>query len=605
MSRISKSAETSAMANFDLISEDIKISAEQIKELDDLFSGLEKFKVGSIIDGTVLSATPDGILVDISYKSNSLVPNYEFNENEIKKIKAGSKIEVVIDRLEDEHGNVVLSHQKAKALKAWERIAELAKNDQPAVGTVTHKVKGGLSVDIGVPAFLPGSQVDIQRVTDFDHFVGQEIEAKILKINKKRGNVIISRRKYLEEQRAGDRVQALDTLSEGQVVEGIVKNITNYGAFVDIGGIDGLLHITDMSWGRIAHPSELVRIGDKITVKLLSFDKEREKISLGMKQLTENPWDKAEDAYAVGMKVKGRISSIADYGLFVEIKKGIEGLVHISEIVWTDRITNLSKHFRVGDEVEAIIVALDKDNRRMSLSIKQLKEDPWKNVATRFKEGDKVTGVISNIADFGLFVQIAEGIDGLVHVSDISWTEHISHPGEKFKKGETIQAVILSIDQENRKISLSIAALDKDPWETIEQQFPVGSVVTGTISKLTNFGAFVKLANGIEGLVHNSELSNKEGEKAEDIVKVGTTGEFKVIKVNKEERKLGLSLKALQEPAQEAPAKKKERVAAKEKEAPVKRTTIQLNNSLQQALKRHAKMDETGEDEAADKKEGK
>ncbi len=572
--------EQNIQSSIDML-EDIQLNPEQKAELDSLYKDIDdQFQVGKIIQGKISSVDNDGVLVDIDYKSNGLISTHEFTDMEFKRLIKGNAIEVVIDRLEDEYGNVVLSYQKAKSLKAWERISDLAKTDEPVRGIVLHKVKGGLSVDIGIPAFLPGSQVDIQRVTDFDRFVGKEVICKIIKINKKRGNVIISRRKYLEEQRSDERKGALETIQEGQVVEGIVKNITNYGVFVDIGGIDGLLHITDMSWGRIAHPSELVKIGDTISVKILSFDKDKEKISLGMKQLTENPWDTIEDKYTIQSKIKGRISSITDYGLFVEVEKGIEGLVHISEISWTDRIANLSKHFKIGEEVEAIIVALDRDNRRMSLSIKQLKGDPWKTIAQQYKVGDRISGRISNVTDFGLFVQIGEGIDGLVHVSDLSWTEHITHPGERFKKGDMVDAMILAVDPDNRKISLGIKQVDGNPWDDIEKEYPLGKTVEGTVSKITNFGAFVKLPSGIEGLVHVSELANKGVKRVEDVLEVGQKTQFKVIKVNKDEQKLGLSLKALETqpnvtPQQSSPSPKK---------ASTKKSSGNLNNSLKEAL---------------------
>jgi small subunit ribosomal protein S1 len=585
----------------DMFEEAYSLGEGQKAELDALYSDFAaRFQVGKVTKGKVIGKENNGILVSIEYKSDGMIPSYEFSEYELKKINVGEIIDVLLDRLEDENGNVVLSYQKAKALKAWENIAQLAEADEPVRGVVTHKVKGGLSVDIGIPAFLPGSQVDTQRVTNFDQFVGQEVTCKILKVNKKRGNVIISRRKYLEEQRAEDKKKALETIQEAQVLQGIVKNITSYGVFVDVGGIDGLLHITDMSWGRIAHPSELVRIGDTITVKVISFDKKNEKISLGMKQLTPNPWENVDQKYPIGSKVKGRISSITDYGLFVEVEKGVEGLVHISEVSWTERITNLAKHFAVGDVIEAYVVALDKDNRRMSLSVKQLKEDPWKTVAEKFKVGDKIKGKITNITDFGLFVQLIEGVDGLVHISDISWTDHVSHPGDRYKKGDMVETVILALDPENRKISLGIKQLEKDPWLNVANEYKVGDIIEGTISKVTNFGAFVKLPTGIEGLVHISELSDKEVAKVDDMLKVGTTHKLKVIKVSPDERKLGLSLKAMTEPAKpvvEEQAAREEKQAeraakprqqeAREVEKPVKREPVK--NALQQALEEHMK----------------
>lgn len=519
-------------------------SEEQLKDLAAYYSGiLENVSTGKLVKGTVLKVDNDGVLVDINFKSDGFIPRYEFSEHELKKIKAGDPIEVILDELESAEGGVVLSYEKAKALRAWDEITRLFEEGKPAEGTVTHKVKGGLSVDIGIPAFLPGSQIDLQRVVDFDQYVGQTITASIIKINKKRGNVIISRRKFLSDARSETRKKVLDTLSEGQIIQGMVKNITNYGVFIDIGGVDGLLHITDMTWGRISHPSEMVKLGDTITVKVLSFDKDSEKISLGLKQLSDNPWEKAAETLHVGQKIKSKIASITDYGLFVEVMKGVEGLVHISEVSWTDRINDLHNKFKVGQEIEVLVVSLDKENRRMSLSIKQLDKNPWEHVEEQFKVGQHVKGTISNITDFGIFVQLMPGIDGLVHISDLSWTEHIDHPSDIYKKGDTVEAVVLAVDKNNKKISLGVKQLQQDPWDAIEKEYPIGSMIEGTVSKITNFGAFIKLPSGIEGLVHISELADHNVNKVEDILKVGQKEQFRVINVNKEERKLGLSLK--------------------------------------------------------------
>ena len=419
--------------------ENLTLSKEQLDELSVLYEGIfDRFVPGKLIVGTIARIDQDGILVNIDYKSDGLVPRYEFGPHELEKFKVGDDIEVILDELEDVQGNVILSYEKAKAMRAWDEITKLHEEGKPVDGTVTHKVKGGLNVDIGIPAFLPGSQIDLQRVSDFDQYVGQTITANIIKLNKKRGNVIISRRKFLSEQRSESRKKVLDTLSEGQVIQGIVKNITNYGVFIDIGGVDGLLHITDMTWGRISHPNELVKLGDSITVKVLSFDKDNEKISLGLKQLEENPWQKIAEVYKVGDRIKGTISSITDYGLFVEIAKGVEGLVHISEISWTNRINDLAHKFKVGQTIEVLVVSLDVENRRMSLSIKQLAKNPWESVAEQFTVGQKIKGTISNITDFGIFVQLLPGIDGLVHISDLSWTEHIEHPADRYKKGDEV-----------------------------------------------------------------------------------------------------------------------------------------------------------------------
>lgn len=575
----------------------LQLNPEQQQELDSLYQGINaQFKKGKVVIGKVISVNSDGVLVDIGFKSHGLIPPYEFSEHEFKKLAANSDIEVILDELENIEGNLSLSYEKAKALRAWDSIIKLYEEGKPVEGMVTHKVKGGLSVDIGIPAFLPGSQVDVQRVTDFDHYVGQTITAHIIKINQKRGNVIISRRKFLTDQRVESRKKVLEGLSEGQIIQGIVKNITNYGVFIDIGGVDGLLHITDMTWGRISHPSELVRIGDKITVKVLSFDKDHEKISLGMKQLTDNPWNQLPDSIVVGSKVTGKISSITDYGLFVEIQKGVEGLVHISEISWTDRIADLHKHYHVGDSIEALVVSLDKENRRMSLSVKQIQRNPWQEIGQQFKVGQHIKGKISNITDFGVFVQLLPGIDGLVHISDLSWTEHITHPADIFKKGDEVEAVVLAVDEANKRISLGIKQLQANPWTSIEQEYPVGKIVEGEVSKITNFGAFVKLPSGIEGLVHISETS-QEGDKLEDILEVGKKYNFRVIKVNQDEHKLGLSLKLKDE--EEAPRARKEpksqdrmeRAGKREKEYRKSDQTtnaVKPKSQFQMELERHA-----------------
>jgi small subunit ribosomal protein S1 len=557
-----------------LIDELLTMTDEQKQDLKALYEGaVQQISTGKLVKGTILKVDNDGVLVDINFKSDGFIPRYEFSDHELKKFKAGDAIEVILDEVESAEGQLVLSYEKAKALRAWDEIMRLFEEGKPAEGTVTHKVKGGLSVDIGIPAFLPGSQIDLQRVTDFDQYVGSVITANIIKINKKRGNVIISRRKYLSEQRSESRKKILDTLSENQIIQGVVKNITNYGVFIDIGGVDGLLHITDMTWGRISHPSELVKMGDTITVKVLSFDKTNEKISLGLKQLSSNPWEKAAEVIKVGEKVKGKIASITDYGLFVEVYKGVEGLVHISEISWTDRINDLHNKFKNGQEIEVYVVSFDKDNRRMSLSIKQLEKNPWETVEEQFKIGQHVKGTISNITDFGIFVQLLPGIDGLVHISDLSWTEHIEHPGDIYKKGDAVEAVVLGVDKANKKISLGIKQLTQDPWSNIEKEYPIGSSIEGKVSKITNFGAFVKLPSGIEGLAHISEVSDQAVNKVEDVLKVGQTAQFRVINVNKEERKLGLSLKSKE--ASEAAAKAETEKREKHKAERTERTKSQ------------------------------
>jgi small subunit ribosomal protein S1 len=569
--------------------EGLELNQEQLNELASFYEGaLGTLKQGKIVIGKVVKVDSDGVLVDVGFKSFGLVPAYEFTDVERKKFAPGDEIEVILEELENVDGDLSLSYEKAKAMRAWDAIMKLYEENKPVEGIVTHKVKGGLSVDIGIPAFLPGSQVDLQRVNDFDQFVNQPITAYIIKVNQKRGNVIISRRKYLHELRFESRKKVLEGLKEGQVIQGIVKNITNYGVFIDIGGVDGLLHITDMTWGRIAHPGEMVKLGDKIAVKVLSFDKEHEKISLGMKQLTENPWEKVAGSLEVGSKIKGRISSITDYGFFVEIQKGVEGLVHISEISWTDRIDDIKKHFKVGDEVEAVIVSLDKENRRMSLSLKQIQDNPWKTLNEQFKIGDIVKGKISNITDFGIFVQILPGIDGLVHISDLSWTEHIGHPADIYKRGDEVKAVILGIDEENKRVALGIKQLSEDPWDNIEELYPVGTIVDGEVSKITNFGAFVKLPSGIEGLIHISELSDKNVDKVEDILTVGQKLPFRVIKVSKDDHKLGLSLKLEDKKEKQQPAPREEKAPEKSAKSKKHEESVKPKSLLQLELEKHA-----------------
>lgn len=580
---------------------DIELNSQLLAEMQELYAGIfDTFRPGKIVKGVITTVDSDGVLVDIGYKSRGLIPKFEFGTHELKSLKPGQDIEVLLDELESAEGNVVLSYEKAKAAKAWEKIVQLFESNQPVEGIVTHKVKGGLSVDIGIPAFLPGSQIDLQRVTDFDQYVGQTVIANILKINQKRGNVIISRRKFLGEQRAETRKEILDRLTEGSVIQGIVKNITNYGVFIDIGGVDGLLHITDMTWGRISHPSEMVRLGDPITVKVLSFDKNNEKISLGLKQLTQNPWAQVSDAIKVGSKIKGKISSITDYGLFVEVAPNVEGLVHISEISWTDRITNLADKFRVGDMIDVLVVSMDKENRRMSLSIKQLNENPWEAVDKQFQIGQKIKGTISNITDFGIFVQLLPGIDGLVHISDFSWTEHIEHPSDRYKIGQEVEAIILAIDKASKKISLGIKQLAKDPWTTVEEEYQLGKIIDGEVSKITNFGAFVKLPTGIEGLVHNANIG--DGKKAEDMLKVGQQSQFRVVNINKAERKIGLDMRLTGElpmsaaPKQQAQPKKEK---ARKEEHMETAHAPKMKSAFQMALESAMQKDDSDKDDTS------
>lgn len=515
---------------------------------NDLKSLYEKktaiFKVNKIVEGVILEKTNDGLKVDISYKSNGFVPAAEFDSSNYEKINVGNNLEVMIEELESKEGLISLSYEKAKTIRIWEDISNKYKENKSVEGIVTSKVKGGLYVDIGINAFLPGSQIDTQRVTDFDQWIGKKVQCYIVKIMPKRGNVIISRRKFVYEQKSEVRKGILDTLSVGQVIDGIVKNITKYGAFVDVGGVDGLLHITDMTWSRIEDPTEIMKIGDTIAVKILSFDKETEKISLGMKQLTENPWDSLPADLATGSTIKGKIISIKDYGIFIEIAKGVEGLVHISEISWTDRINDLTKHFTIGQDIEAVVVSFEKKSRRMSLSIKQLEKNPWETILDKYQIGQTITGKITNIADFGFFIQIATGVDGLVHISDISWTQHIKHPSDVYKKDDVVDAKIIDINKQKRKISLSIKALTENPWDKVAKEITPGSFVTGKVIKIADFGAFVKLQNSdIEAFIHVSECSDTPNISINEALTIGNTYTFRVLRVSAEEQKIGLSLR--------------------------------------------------------------
>jgi small subunit ribosomal protein S1 len=523
-------------------SELVNLDDADLKSLYDKKS--ESYKVNCIVSGSILEKTDDGIKVDINYKSNGLIPIYEFNPIELKDFKIGDKIEVMIEELENADGAIVLSYEKAKSTRAWEKIAQLYKNNKPVEGVVTNKVPGGLCVDIGITVFLPGSQIDTQRVIDFDQWVGKRIQAYIIKMMPKRGNVVISRRKYMHEQKSEVRKGIIDTLTEGQTISGVVKNITKYGAFIDIGGVDGLLHITDMTWSRIEDPTEIIKIGETITVKVLTFDRVNEKISLGMKQLSENPWNDLAESINIGSTIKGKIISIKDYGVFIEVMRGVEGLVHISEISWTDRINDLNKHYKVGQEIEAMVVSLERKNRRMSLSIKQLEKNPWDAVLEKYQIGQTITGKVTNIADFGFFVQIAAGVDGLVHVSDISWTQHIKHPSDIYNKSDIIEAKIIDINHAKKKISLSIKELKENPWKDIAEKLPVGSMITGKVIKIAEFGAFVRLQNSeIEAFIHSSECSDNSNTPHDTVLSVGSEYTFKVLRVSPEEQKIGLSLR--------------------------------------------------------------
>ena len=502
-------------------------------------------KVGGLVTGTVVLVTDNDVVIDIGYKSEGHIPINQFRDGSGRcSVAEGDEIDVFLERYEDEHGNIQLSRTKAERMKVWEDIKRIADEDGTIEGEITSKVKGGLSVDIGVAAFLPGSQIDLKPVRNLDKLIGERYEFRILKHNQKRNNVVISRRAVLEESREKMKEQLLDKLQEGAIIDGVVKNITDYGAFIDLGGLDGLLHITDISWGRVNHPSERINVGETIKVKIIKYDQDRQRVSLGIKQLKEDPWTKAAENYPVGTKVTGKVISIKDYGAFVEIEEGIESLVHVSEMSWTKKIKHPTQIVNVGDEIEAVVLSIDPDKRRISLGMKQVEPNPWDNLIDKYPVGTKIEGEIKNITDFGLFVGIENDIDGLVHISDISWSKRLKHPGEIYKKGETIQAVVLNLDTANQRFSLGIKQLNEDPWKNISEKLMSNDHVTGTITNITDFGAFVELEDGVEGLVHISEITADKEKKAEDMLKVGDTVTAKVLNINNEDRKIGLSIKA-------------------------------------------------------------
>ena len=503
--------------------------------------------VGEVALGTVVGLAGDAVLIDVGDKAESYIPLAEFrHEDPDREITIGDQFEVFIEKRKEE-GGLLLSREKAIAIKVWEQIATIQEEDGTIEGRIDSRVKGGMSVDIGVPAFLPYSQIDLRPVKDLDALIGETYAFKILKFNRKRNNVVISRRVILEEERSALREQMRNTLEEGQIIRGAITNITDYGLFIDLGGMDGLCHITDLSWGRVSHPSKLYNVGEELEVKILKYDKDSNRISLGVKQLKSDPWERGPEQYAPGARVPGKVVSITDYGVFVELEEGVEGLVHISEMSWSKKPKHPSKIVGVGDAIEVQVLKVEADTKRISLGMKQLLPNPWDVVEESYPVGAIIEGKIKNITDFGIFIGIEEGIDGLIHVSDLSWTERIKHPSEKYAKGETIQAVVLKIDKENERFSLGVKQLEPDPWQAAVSNYPIGSTVEGSITNVTDFGIFVQLEEGIEGLVHVSEISKDKIKTPVDMFKVGDNLQAMVINVSADDRKIGLSIKALQE----------------------------------------------------------
>jgi small subunit ribosomal protein S1 len=512
----------------------------QMQEL--IAKSLRDFKEGSIVKGRILEIRPREVLVDIGYKSEGAIPTSEFDD--IEDLQVGDEVEVLLVRLENEEGTVILSKEKAAYRQNWEKIVKVFQGDGLIKGKVKAVVKGGLTVNIGVEAFLPGSQIDIVPPKDLQQFVGNTYDFKIVKINDDRKNVVLSRRELIEQERSEKRQRFLDTIKIGSTVKGTVKNLTDFGAFIDLDGMDGLLHITDMTWGRLGHPSELVKVGQQLDVVVLDINKEKERVSLGLKQTQKNPWEETEHRFPIGSRVKGKVTNLVPYGAFVEIEEGVEGLVHVSELSWTKRITRPSDVLAVGQEIEAVVLGVNKEEQKISLGVRQLEPNPWDEIEHRYQIGRQVKGVVRNLTAYGAFVELEEGIDGMIHVSDMSWTKKINHPSEMVKKGDELEAVVIDIDKQNQRISLGIKQLEGDPWKEIEAKYKIGDLVKGNVSKITSFGAFVSLDGDIDGLIHISQISEDRVDKIKDHLKVGQEIEARVIKVDKAERRIGLSMKA-------------------------------------------------------------
>ncbi len=506
----------------------------------------KRFAEGEVVTGRIIAIDKDYVLVDIGYKSEGQIRIQEFkDENGQVHANINDDVEVMVEFWDEEEERVVLSKEKAEKVKVWETIRETYDTDGTIEGVITSRVKGGFSVDVGLQAFLPGSQADLRPIRNLDEMVGQTFTFKILKYNRKRSNIVLSRRAILEQERETKRSATLSSIDEGQVLEGIVKNITEYGIFVDLGGVDGLLHITDISWGRVKHPSEMFNVGDRIKVKVLSFDLEKERVSLGMKQLTPDPWSVATAKYTIGAKVTGKVVSLTDYGAFVELEEGVEGLIHVSEMSWTRKVRHPSKVVSTGEIVEAVVLDIKPESRRISLGMKQVVPNPWEVISEKYPIGTTIEGKIKNITDFGLFIGIDDDIDGLVHISDISWTKRIKHPSEVYKKGDLVQAIVLDIDKASERFSLGVKQLQQDPWKTVRERYEVGKVISGTVTNVTDFGIFVELEEGIEGLVHVSEISKEKIKTPVGQYNVGDTLTAKVMNVNTEERRIGLSIKRI------------------------------------------------------------
>jgi len=572
-----------------------KVLPEQMSGGENDFESLmeESLKAprpGDVLVGRVLLITRDSVIIDINYKCEGQVPLAEFLDHEgHPSVKEGDEVDVYFEGTETDNGTVMLSHAKAEKFKVWRELDKAFQAETPVEGVVLGKVKGGLKVDIGVPAFLPGSHVDIRPARNLDRYVGQRGRFQILKFNRARGNVVVSRRSVLERERASLKEQTLKVLEEGVILEGTVKNITDYGAFIDLGGIDGLLHITDMAWGRLQHPSEVLKVGDKVKVVVLKYDPERERVSLGMKQIMPDPWTKVAEAYPPGTRIKGKVVSVTDYGAFVEIEKGVEGLIHVSEMSWSKRAVHPSKVVNPGDMVEVQVLGVDEANRRISLGLKQTEANPWEELGLKHPIGSQVKGKVKSITDFGVFVEIEPGIDGLVHISDLSWTKKIRHPSEMVKKGDELEATVLGIDVENERVSLGVKQLTTDPWNTVAERYPLNTRIHGKVSSVADFGVFVEIEEGIEGLIHISQLSNERVDKPSSLYKVDDELDALVVQLDPKERRIGLSIKAV-----------KQHEEREEMQAYLKREHEAARFSMEDILKEELKLDrDDGERRAA------
>ncbi len=545
-SDVALSADAAALPAEAAPADDAPMDPKEYARLLELYdSSFRNLAEGEVIKGTVLKVSSSEVIVDVGYKSEGMIAIDEFrDEHGEVMVQEGDLVDVLLERTEDREGYVVLSREKAEKMKIWDEVEKAYADRKVVIGRVIERIKGGLAVDIGVRAFLPGSQIDVRPVRNLDSLRGQELRMRVIKVNKKRGNIVLSRKALLEEENAEKKQQTLATLVEGKVIRGVVKNITDYGAFIDLGGLDGLLHITDMSWGRVSHPSEIFKVNDEAEVIVLKFDPATERVSLGYKQLIADPWTVVGERYPVGGRVTGKVVSLTDYGAFVELEPGVEGLIHVSEMSWSKRVKHPSKILSVGDTVEAMVLGVDLQARRISLGLKQIEANPWLELAEKYPVGTRITGAVRNLTEFGAFVEVEEGIDGLIHISDMSWSKRLKHPSEALKKGDTVEAMVLNVDAENQRLSLGLKQLATDIWDEFFAEHHAGNVVEGKVVRMTNFGAFVELADGIEGLIHVSEFDDSHGDEKVEL-QVDASYTMKIIKLSPAERKIGLSIRAL------------------------------------------------------------